>query len=109
VAVARCWNKTPWKDWPRWPDKPPVTYTKIHEEEFAPPPSEVTPNDFIEVLLVDDAGSPMADTAYELKMPDGQVASGKTDRKGKCWVPQMPSGSCEFALTGIDEGIWKSA
>lgn len=109
MAVARRWNKTPWKSWPRWPDKPPVMYTQLVEEEYMPPPSQEAPLDFIEIILVDEVGSPVSDTAYELKMPDGQVVSGKTDRQGKCWAPQMPSGSCEFVVQGLDESSWNSA
>jgi hypothetical protein len=60
----------------------------------------------IDVVLVDGADSPLANVAYQLKMPGGRVVSGKTDGEGKCRVPEIPPGSCQFTLTGVDGGLW---
>ena len=76
------------------------------ESEEAPPPQVEAPLDFIEVLLVDDSGSPVADVAYHLKMPNGQVTSGQTNHQGKCWVPRTPAGSCELTFTNLDGTAW---
>jgi len=62
--------------------------------------------DFIEVSLVDDTGSPLADQAYELKLPDGRVVAGTTDHRGRCWTPQTPSGACELKFPSLDPTAW---
>lgn len=62
--------------------------------------------DFIEVSLVDDAGAPLANQAYELRLPDGRVVAGTTDYRGRCWTPQTPSGTCELKFPSLDATAW---
>ena len=60
----------------------------------------------IDVVLVDGADSPLANVAYQLKMPGGRVVSGKTDGEGKCRLSQIPAGPCQFTLMDVDGGAW---
>jgi len=54
-------------------------------------PGELKP-DFLELLVTDGAGNPLADVRYALERPDGKRKEGKTDASGKISVPETIHG-----------------
>lgn len=64
---------------------------------------------FVEIMLVDDAGKPVAGEVYEIKLPDGSVASGTTDEKGMARVENIDSGSVDISFPELDKDAWEPA
>jgi hypothetical protein len=54
--------------------------------------------DWIEFRFEDDAGNPMADEDYRMKMPDGSEEKGKTDKDGFVKVSSMSPGNVLIEL-----------
>jgi hypothetical protein len=76
------------------PKKPPIT------------PKELT---WVEIQLVDAAGKPVPGMAYEIKLPDGSIQSGKLDALGKARREEIIPGQCEVRFPELDGGDWKPA
>lgn len=73
----------------------------------APPPetaAEVTT--WIEVRLVDEAGEPVPDVRYRLKLPDGTVREGRLDARGLVHLRGVDPGACEFTFPDLDADAW---
>ncbi|MFN7929750.1 MAG: type VI secretion system tip protein TssI/VgrG [Blastocatellia bacterium] len=62
---------------------------------------------FIEIEFVDEAGQPVAGEAYEVKLPDGSIASGTTDEKGKAKITNIDAGNCEITFPNLDQEAWE--
>jgi type VI secretion system secreted protein VgrG len=83
----------------------------------APPPPRHDPGSddnkdkthWVEIMLVDDAGQPMAGESFEIKLPDGTVATGTTDEKGKGRVDHIDPGSADISFPDLDKDAWEPA
>ena len=64
---------------------------------------------WVEIMLVDDAGQPIAGEAYEIKLPDGSIASGTTDEKGMGRVENVDPGSVDISFPELDKDAWEPA
>jgi type VI secretion system secreted protein VgrG len=64
---------------------------------------------WVEIMLVDDAGQPVAGEAYEIKLPDGSIASGTTDEKGMARVENIDPGSVDISFPELDKDAWEPA
>ena len=53
---------------------------------------------FFKVKLEDEDGVPFADEAFELKLVDGSVISGRTDADGRVASTPVPRGRCRLRL-----------
>lgn len=105
AAMARRWNKTPWKDWPRWPDKPPVQYTKAPEVEEPLPPAESTEkSSWVGFQVVwDENDTPVADVSlvveHRATSRRNDVTILETSADGRVRLETQPTGSevrCAF-------------
>lgn len=54
--------------------------------------------DWLEIAFVSDAGDPMANETYEVRLPDGSVRRGNLDANGMAYLPGIPSGSCAVSF-----------
>ena len=83
----------------------------------APPPPRHNPSSddnkdkkhWVEIVLVDDAGQPVTGESFEIKLPDGSVATGTTDEKGKGRVENIDPGSVEVSFPELDKDAWEPA
>ncbi len=64
---------------------------------------------WVEVVLVDDAGQPVAGEAYAVTLPDGSVASGTLDEKGLARVQGFQPGDCQITFPNLDAKAWNPA
>ncbi|MBC8071882.1 MAG: hypothetical protein IAG13_26380 [Deltaproteobacteria bacterium] len=69
-----------------------------------PPPPRPRPRDentYIEIVLLDELGEPIADEPYEIRLPDGRVVTGTLDEHGSALVEGIKPGSCEVRFPGV--------
>jgi type VI secretion system secreted protein VgrG len=64
---------------------------------------------WVEIVLVDDAGQPVAGEVYEITLPDGSVASGTTNEKGMARVENVDAGSVDISFPELDKDAWEPA
>ncbi|MBC8072648.1 MAG: hypothetical protein IAG13_30290 [Deltaproteobacteria bacterium] len=69
---------------------------------LAGPPSTSVALTYIEIVLVDDAGVPVAGESYEVELPDGRVCTGKLDADGLARVDGVPVGPCVVRFPNCD-------
>ncbi len=61
-------------------------------------------NGWIEVSLVGDDDTPVADERIIVRLPNGNTEKyGKTDSDGKARITGLPEGECEICFPDIDE------
>jgi hypothetical protein len=61
---------------------------------------------WIEIVLKDEEGTPQGGTRYKITLPDGNVADGTLDDRGKARVDGFESGQCKIAFPDLDEKMW---
>lgn len=61
---------------------------------------------WIEIELLDEAGSPVVGERYEVVTPNG-LASGRLDEKGFARIDQIDKGSCEITFPELDKEAWE--
>lgn len=64
---------------------------------------------FISFELKYEDGTPVPDEPYKVKLSDGSVKSGKTDKDGKVLIEGVPNGKCEVNYPRIDKDQWRKA
>jgi len=65
---------------------------------------------WIEILLVDEAGAPVAGEPYQIVLPDGQTAAeGTLDEKGFVRIDGIDPGTCQVSFPQLDMDAWKKA
>ncbi len=66
------------------------------------------PVDWIEIVLTDKDGNPIAGEAYRIILPDGETAaSGTLDDKGMARVEGIDPGSCKVTFPNLEKQAWK--
>jgi hypothetical protein len=66
------------------------------------------PEYWIEIELNDDEGLPVADAAYKVKLPDGQIVEGFLDGQGRERLAGLQSGGqCEVTFPELDQAAWE--
>ena len=64
---------------------------------------------WVEIQLLDTGGKPVTGVAFEIKLADGTLKSGKTDELGGARFEQIVPGQCEVKFPELDGGDWKPA
>ena len=62
---------------------------------------------WVEIELLDDAGKPVANERYTVKIPEGVIMSGTLDAKGRAKITNIDSGMCDISFPEIDGREWK--
>jgi len=62
---------------------------------------------WIEFVLVDDAGNPVAGEPYTVDMADGTQQGGSTGADGKIRYDGIPEGNCKLTFTQLDQDAWE--
>lgn len=73
-------------------------------EKFAPDKSKTG---WIEIVLKDEEDTPQGGSRYKITLPDGSVADGTLDDKGRARVEGFDSGQCKVEFPDLDEKVWK--
>ncbi len=64
-------------------------------------------NAWVEVVLNDDDGKPVAGAAYRITLPDGSVSSGSLDEKGFARVDGIDPGQVKITFPDYDQDAWQ--
>jgi type VI secretion system secreted protein VgrG len=64
---------------------------------------------WIEIELVDEEGKPVTGEPYKITLPDGKVADGTTDSKGRAKIPNIDPGQCQVTFPNLDKDAWGKA
>ena len=59
-------------------------------------------HNWIEIELLDAQGAPMAETAYEVELPDGKTESGQLDAEGCARLEDIPHGVCKVRFPDLE-------
>jgi uncharacterized protein (DUF2345 family) len=93
----------------RFPDidasaiEPLTTITRQGTQGAATPRPAPIPLHWIEVELVGEDGSPIANERCEITLPDGEVVKRKTDRSGLVRLPRIETaGDCQIRFPDLD-------
>lgn len=62
---------------------------------------------WIEIELVGEDGSPIADQRYLVVAPDGTEYRGRTDADGAARIDGIDPGNCQVSFPDLDEEAWK--
>ena len=65
-----------------------------------------TAQGWTEIVLVDEEGKPVAGQKYQITLPNGNVAKGSTDEKGKAKIQGFVSGACQLTLPELHGEAW---
>ena len=68
-----------------------------------------TKKTWIAIELVDDQDLPVPGEPYRVELPDGSVAEGTLDAKGKAKIEGIPAGSCKVTFPKMDGRSWAKA
>lgn len=61
---------------------------------------------WVEFALTDENKQPLAGEKYEVELPDGSIAKGTTDSKGKAKIEGFEPGSCKLTLPDLHKDAW---
>jgi hypothetical protein len=64
---------------------------------------------WVSIELLDDAGDPVRDIAFELELPDGSKRSGRLDERGRARFDGIKPGECKLSFPDIDASEWSAA
>jgi len=62
---------------------------------------------WIEVELVDEEGKPCGGEKYEIRLPDGSIATGHLNAEGRAYLKCDP-GTCDITFPDLDREAWKA-
>ena len=71
------------------------------------PPGKVDETHWIEIVLKNERGEPMPNTAYEIITADKARHTGTTDKKGHGRLDGIVAGPCEVFFPELDNDEWK--
>ena len=64
---------------------------------------------WLEIVLKDEAGNLVSGQKYEITLPNGNVAKGSTDSKGRAKVEGFVSGECILKLPALHADAWQNS
>ena len=73
-------------------------------------PGQGAPTDkkvWVEIELLDQAGKPVTNEPYSIKLPDGTTSEGSTDELGRARVDGIDPGNCQITFLNLDQRSWK--
>ena len=73
-----------------------------------PPPKIVDPQKphWIEILVQDKEGNPVVGQDYEIRLPNGELATGATDERGAARIQGIDAGNCQIKFPSLDKTVW---
>lgn len=83
----------------------PVVIEPVPEPSVAPL-EDLPEEHWLRLLLLDDAGEPVAEAAYEVELADGSLRSGKTDGDGQAFLRGVPPGRAKVRWPELHPDDW---
>jgi type VI secretion system secreted protein VgrG len=83
---------------------PPVDSAQKHKPESE---ENKEKKNWVEVHLVDESGADVPNETVRITLPDGTVAEGTTNEKGKYRVDGIDPGNCTVTFPNLDQDAWK--
>ena len=73
-----------------------------------PPPKIVDPQKphWIEILVQDKEGNPVIGQDYEIRLPNGELATGATGERGVARIEGIAAGNCRIKFPSLDKTVW---
>jgi type VI secretion system secreted protein VgrG len=93
-------------------EKPGGSHDKLQAPPYKPPETDEEKKkkcSWIEIELIGEDGKPYPGEAYQIKCPDGSLASGTLDEKGFARLEGIEPGSCDITFPGLDKEAWEPA
>ncbi len=63
---------------------------------------------WIEIVLLDDTGTPIGGIGYKVVAPDGVAYTGVLDGDGFARVGNIPPGDCQISFPTLDRTVWRA-
>ncbi len=77
---------------------------EVNSEESDTTQEESEESHWVGIELKDEEGNPIPNEAYEIKLPDGKILSGRLDKEGKARVERLEKGGkCDVSFPRIHE------
>jgi len=89
------------------PPKDPILAKADTAPTHKDPTEEEEEKSWIEIELVDENDQPVAGETYQIELPDGSIATGRTDEKGLARVSGIDPGTCKITFTNLDKDAWE--
>lgn len=91
----------------------PVTPPPVEEEPLLPlepsPAEEKKPDEWLEIVLVEENGRPVAGAAYRVELANGTVIEGYLNGEGKARVEGIAKGgNAKVTFPELDEKEWEA-
>lgn len=61
---------------------------------------------WIEILVQDKEGNPVVGQDYEIRLPNGTLATGTTDERGVARIEGIDAGNCRIKFPSLDKTVW---
>jgi hypothetical protein len=61
---------------------------------------------WIEILVQDMEGNPVVGQDYEIRLPNGELATGSTDEFGVARIEDIDAGNCRIKFPSLDKTVW---
>lgn len=71
------------------------------------PRREAAARTWIEIVLVDATGAPIAGERCRVRLPDGTTREARLDAGGRLMLDGIVAGSCEVTFPDRDGGDWR--
>jgi len=87
-------------------------YGSVKTEPYKPPETaeeKEKKKSWIAIVMMDEAGQPVAGQAYDLELPDGTHQTGCLDEKGQARIEGIDPGACQITFPDLDQDAWEAA
>jgi uncharacterized protein len=71
-------------------------------------PQSAASTTFIDLVLTDESGGPVAGAAYEVTTADGRTLRGKLDTQGRARVQGVGNGPCQVTFPDHPPDLWRA-
>ncbi len=88
-----------------------IKFLSVPSDDYALEASKnsATKNTWVEVVLVDADGEPVANEEYKLTLVDGRVLTGRLNDEGYVRVRNIDAGTCQLTFPNLAASTWKAA
>ncbi len=93
---------------PAPPPPPPQPEEKKEQPVVAPKKEKEQKKTWIEIMLVDMEGKPVAGARYRITAPNGEVKEGALNEFGQAGLYQIDPGNCKITFPDYDAEAWET-
>ena len=82
-----------------------LTSKQVKLKDIAKLQEQSVKKNAMQFQLKDGSGKPLANQAFELKLPDGTIKKGRTDGSGQAKLDDLPPGQHEVSFPGLKAAV----